>query len=452
MGNHPEAPGIFRMMPRIRLRLRCLGGSLLLVTSASAQNPPAFPFDSTLARQYLREAAALTARDSGRLWGRSLAGSLLFVDPGTRSLLSDTPDAEAQLHPLGGLYAGRLAEAEPVANTGLRWGGRTWAMLVWPLPADSVARAVLVGHELWHRIQDSLGLPGRDPPNPHLAGRDGRLWLRLEGRALRRAIEGKAPARDRALRDALLFRAYRQRLTPGADSTERLLELNEGLAEYTGVTLATAETELRQSLVLRRLATLDSVAHFERDFAYHTGPAYGFLLDEVAPGWRSGLGPDADLAALLAQALSTSTGARVATARSRASGYGYAVLLREENAGRARRLAHLATLKKRFVSGPLLELPLAQLKLGFDPGAVESLDSLGTVYGSLRLSDRWGVLQTDASGGMISPDWVRLVVPAPADTAGRRLAGPGWALELAPGWRLTPGRRAGDWTVQPVSP
>ena len=95
MGNHPEAPGIFRMMPRIRLRLRCLGGSLLLVTSASAQSPPAFPFDSTLARQYLREAAALTARDSGRLWGRSLAGSLLFVDPGTRSLLSDTPDAEA---------------------------------------------------------------------------------------------------------------------------------------------------------------------------------------------------------------------------------------------------------------------------------------------------------------------------------------------------------------------
>ncbi|HEV8600937.1 MAG TPA: hypothetical protein VGQ69_16370 [Gemmatimonadales bacterium] len=438
-------------MSRIGFSVACFAG-LLVVPSARGQSVPTFSFDSTLARQYLREAAELTARDSGRLWGRSLAGSLLFVHPASRLLLADTPDAAGQLRPFGALYTGRLPESEPVANTGLRWGGRSWAMLIWPLPADSLARAVLVAHELWHRIQDSLGLPARDPPSPHLAGRDGRLWLRLEGRALRRAIEGGLPARERALRDALLFRAYRQKLSPGADSTERLLELSEGLAEYTGVTLAASTPELRRGLVLRRLATLDSVAHFERDFAYHTGPAYGLLLDELAPDWRRGLGPGADLAALLAQALRTQLGARASTARSRASGYGYAALLREENTRRARRLAHLAALRTRFVTGSLLELPLGQLKLGFDPGAVESLDSLGTVYGSLRLSDRWGVLQTDASGGLISPDWLRLVVPAPADTGGRRLAGPGWTLELAAGWRLIPGRRPGDWTVQPQSP
>lgn len=435
------------MMPRISLTAAGLAG-LLLSRSALGQSAPAFPFDSTLARQYFREVAELTTRDTGRLWGRSLAGSLLFVDPATRVLLAETPDPEGQLRPLGAFYSGRLPDSEPVANTAFRWGGRSWAMLIWPLPADSAARSVLVAHELWHRIQDSLGLPARDPPNPHLASRTGRLWLRLEGRALRRALEAEPAARDLALRDALRFRAYRHRLHPGADSTERFLELHEGLAEYTGVTLAATTPARRRGLALHRLATLDSVAHFERDFAYHTGPAYGLLLDELAPGWRSGLGPGADLAGLLARALGTKVSARTAPARSRANGYGYAALQREENARATRRRAHLAALHTRFVTGPLLELPLAELKLGFDPGAVESLDSLGTVYGSLHLSDRWGVLQTDASGGLISPDWLRLVLPAPADTGGRRLAGPGWALELAPGWRLIPGRRAGDWTLR----
>jgi hypothetical protein len=122
---------------------------------------------------------------------------------------------------------------------------------------------------------------------------------------------------------------------------------------------------------------------------------------------------------------------------------------REETALAARRRAHAQALHTRFERGPVLELPLTEMKLAFDPNKVESLDSLGTVYGSLRLSDRWGVLQCDASGGLISGDWLRLVVPAPADTAGRRLIGRGWVLELAPGWRLVPGRRAGDWRLEP---
>ena len=450
-GNHPDAPRIIRMMPRrvpVSLILAC--GLHASGFAQSPASPVGFPIDTVLARRYFQQAAELTARDAGRLWGRSLAGHLLFVDPATRTLLAELPDPEGGLRPFGALYTGLLANSEPVANTGLAWGGRTWAMLLWPPPTDSVARAVLVAHELWHRIQDSLGLPARDPPNPHLATRDGRLWLRLEGRALRRALEGPAAGRDRALRDALLFRGYRRRLFPGADSAERLLELNEGLAEYSGVVLAAADSGHERTLVVRRLATLDSVEHLERDFAYHTGPAYGHLLDRLAPGWRAGLKPVDDLATLLDTALGASAGNRAASAPSRAAGYGYSVVRRQENTRAARRLARLKALRSRFVTGPILELPLAQMKLGFDPGRVESLDSLGTLYGRLRLSDRWGVLQTDDSGGLISADWSRLVVPAPPDTGGRRLLGPGWVLELAPGWKLVPGLRTRDWTVRPM--
>jgi hypothetical protein len=443
-------PRIIRMMSR-RIIVTCvLAWGLASVSLAQAPAPTPFPIDTALARRYFQESAELTARDAGRLWGRSLSGRVLFVDPATRTLLAELPDTESRLHPLGPFYIGLLGPADPVANTGLVWGGRAWAMLRWPPPADSVARAILLIHELWHRVQDSLGLPARDPANPHLATRDGRLWLRLEGRALRRAVEAPPAGRESALRDALLFRRYRHRLFPAADSAERLLELNEGLAEYSGIALAPVDSLQQRRLVVHRLATLDSVEHFERDFAYHTGPAYGYLLDRVAPGWRAALQPGDELAALLGTALGASGGSRVTRAPSRAAGYGYTIVRREENARATRRLAHLKDLRARFVTGATLELPLAQMKLGFDPGRVESLDSLGTLYGSLRLSDRWGVLQTDTSGGLISADWSHLVVPAPTDTGGRRLVGPGWVLELAPGWRLVPGLRTRDWVVRPI--
>ena len=425
--------------------------SLLLLAALAPPLPavgqsPSFAFDTTLARKYFQEAVELTARDAGALWHRSLEGPLLLADPGSRMLLAAVPDSEGKLLPLGAFFSGQLSQGEATANAAVRWAGRSWAMAVWPLPADSLERAVLLGHELWHRVQDSLGLAGRDPPNPQLATRDGRLWLRLEGRALQRALEREGAARLRALRDALLFRRARRRLFPGADSTEAQLELSEGLAEYSGIALATSNPEARRALVSQRLVALDSASRHERTFAYRTGPAYGFFLDALVPDWRGTIHAGDDLAFLLESALRGQPGAAAATAR--AASYGYVAVRREESLRAARQHTHLLALRARFERGPLLELPLAEMKMGIDPGRVETLDSLGTIYGSLRLSDRWGVLQADSTGGLISPDWLRLIVPAPADTAGRRLAGPGWALELAPGWRLVPGRRPGDWKVE----
>ena len=142
-------------------------------------------------------------------------------------------------------------------------------MVVWPPRADSLERRVLLAHELWHRIQDSLGLPSGMPSNAHLATRDGRLWLRLEGRALRKALGAAGTLRLRALEDAIVFRRARRSLFPGSESDERTLELNEGLAEYSGIMLAIESPVARREQADRRLGILDSATHFERDFAYH---------------------------------------------------------------------------------------------------------------------------------------------------------------------------------------
>ncbi len=431
-----------------RLLLAALTGAAWSAGTGSlaAQTVAPPPIDTVLARRFFLEAAAVTAGDGGRLWGRSLAGPLLFVDPVTRTVLADSADTEGRLTPWGAYYTGQLPPSENAANTAVRWARRTWAMIMWPPTADSLQRRVLFAHELWHRIQRELGLPSTAPGNAHLGTRDGRLWLRLEGRALRRSIDAHGAARTRAIGDALAFRRQRQARFPGADSTERLLEMHEGLAEYTGVVLATPSGEGRTALVTSRLAMLDTTTHFERDFAYRTGPAYGFLLDELVPGWRAGLTGGDDLSRLLERALGgEQSGSRSATVR--ANGYGSPAVRRDEDARDRRGRAKVAALRARFATGPLLELPLHEMKLGFDPAQVEALDSLGSVYGKLRLSDRWGVLECDASGGLVTADWSKVIVPAPADTTGRRLTGPGWVLDLAPSWRMAPGRRRGDWTV-----
>jgi hypothetical protein len=419
---------------------------LLVAAAPIAAQDGAAAIDTVLARRYFQEADAMTARDGGRLWARSLAGPLLFVDRTSRTAIANRPDGDGLLRPAGSLFMGTLPAAENIANTAFHWGGVLWAMVAWPVKADSLERSVLLAHELWHRIQDSLGFAMASPANAHLGQRDGRLWLRLEGRALRRAVTGEGANRIRSLRDAVAFRRARRALFGGADSTERALELNEGLAEYSGITIATDSPSLRRGLVDRRLAALDTIASLERSFAYHTGPAYGLLLDALAPGWRNGVSRHDDLAALLESSLGTSAAGSPAVTR--AARYGYSAVYREERARAVRQEARLTDLRRRFVSGPLLELPLAEIKMGFDPARVESLDGAGSVYGSLRLTDRWGVLQCDASGGLIAADFGRVVVPAPADLTGRRLTGPGWVLELSEEWRIVPGKRSGDYTVQ----
>ena len=64
---------------------------------------------------------------------------------------------------------------------------------------------------------------------------DGRYWMRLEWRALARALSESGEARELAVREALAFRQARHARFPDKVETERALHINEGLASYTGV-------------------------------------------------------------------------------------------------------------------------------------------------------------------------------------------------------------------------
>lgn len=398
---------------------------------------PAGGPDRALAARYFAEAHALAARDAGRLWGVSLDGPLIFVDAPSRLAVADRADAEGKLARDGAVFVGRIPDEVPVANTAVEWGGVRWTMVLWPLPEDADARARLLAHEIFHRVQEKIGLHASGPSNAHLDTPEGRRLLRLEWRALRGALTAKsARARHLAERDALAFRAARHAAFAGSAAEERALETHEGLAEYTGCAVAGRTERERVAGAVKDLDVAEAKASFTRSFAYATGPAYGLLLDaERAAGWRRAVRPDDDLALLLAKAArvpALASGARAAATR-----YGGDAVRDEEARRDVERRERLAAYRARFVDGPVLSMPLGTMQLSFDPNGLVPLEGRGTVYATLRISDAWGVLDAK-SGALVSSDWKRVTVPAD---------GAGWTLTLADGWRTVPDARSGDLTV-----
>ena len=454
---------------------------LLLVgaSAASAQDAPA-GIDLSLARQYFEEARQRCADDGGRLWGRDLYGPMMFSDGASHTLVANRADPEGtHLQPHDGVFVGAQPADLLTANTATDWLGMNWTMLGWPMAPDAVSRANLMLHELFHHAQEGLGFPARNAVCGHLDALEGRVWLQLEWRALAESLRAArtaltagwrddttaqaaaAAARDAALADALLFRRARRALIAGAQELEHTLEMNEGLAEYTGVKLrGSTDAESLVALAARLPEKAASLRTYARSFAYQSGPAWGLLLDQVADGWRAKLKLDDDLAELAGAAtharLPADHDALLAAARTRAAAYDGAALRVAEEERARRRDEQLAGWRAALVDGQRLELPLGhEMNYGYDPNNVLTLDGIGTIYPTGSLRDAWGELSVDGGGMLLATDFHCAWVPAPAARvpgADGRLAGEGWELHLQPGWTIVDGARPGDGRLAQAGP
>lgn len=421
--------------------------SLSVIPSAARQQA-ASPIDLQRAHQYFLEAKCLSDDDGGKLWGRPLYGPMLFADPETHTVVANQPDAEGRLQKQGDVYVGVLPPEVSPSNTAMNWAGVKWTMVVWQyLGNRAVPRGRLMLHELFHRIQDDLGLPGSNAVSNHLDTLEGRYWLQLEWRALIEALQAEGAARKTAIADAILFRAYRRVLLPGAAVREHTLEMNEGLAEYTGVSLCGETPVGARDYMIHNLRGAPHLPTFVRSFAYYTGPAYGLLLDETQPAWRTGLKQSEELSELLGKAAGLTLPSDLRrSASERAQAYdGRALRAAEEKHDNERRKQE-AAYRKLLIEGPVLELALQHFDYAFDPNNVVPMEGVGTVYPTLRLTDDWGVLEV-RQGALMASDFKKAFVSAPLNPAGATVQGPGWTLTLKSGWKLAPGPRKGDYRL-----
>lgn len=377
----------------------------------------------------------MCAGDAGQLWGANLCGPLIIVDPQSRQAWATQRDGLGafSLRPGGG-WVGSLPQGVPIANTTVDWAGVRWIMVVGPLPEDATARRVLLAHEAWHRVQSSIGLPMQNTNAAHLETERGRYLMRLELRALATAMLSNGRARRESTKDALGFRMARLASFPDARSAEGSLDRNEGLAAYTGVRLGAGDQA--HLFTARTLNTYDQQQSLARSYAYATGPAYGLLLDEYAPNWRTALAAWAPADLLVSPLRVREMNGRDLVRR--AERYDGPQILAEERSRAEAQRQLIADMRARF-GGPRLELPLGRMQFEFNPEAVTAVEGLGTVYQTLTLRDLWGEFR--ASGGaLISPDFSRLTASSPNQGG---LSGPGWSLSLASGYRMSAPDTAG---------
>ncbi len=343
------------------------------------------------------------------------------------------------------LVAITLPAGTTIANTAVTLEERRWAMVVLPLGGPEESRVRLLIHEAMHTQQpDHLPQPGGTEPGEGgdlLDGAEGRIWLFLELRALAAAITTTGDAQRAAARDALLFRARRDSLALPSERTRLdALDLAEGIPEYTAWRLAGSSAE---SLASRLMHASDRNVSWVRAVGYDTGPAYGFLLDQLAgSAWRDAHRQGARLPAILATVL----GATPVTSRidARAEIHGGVPLRHTELARVAARDRRIDSLRTRYVRGPVLRLVPAALQISFDPNGQFPLGADGTVMTNFRWTGTDGAELVARPGALVAANWSYVQVALgstvlePGTLAERReIVGDGWTLALPAGWVIT---------------
>jgi hypothetical protein len=298
-------------------------------------------------------------------------------------------------------------------------------------------------HESFHIVQMRLGLGVGTDSAEHLDSVDGRYWMRLEWRALARALRESGEARALAVRDALAFRQARHARFPNKFETERALDINEGLASYTQAVLPAESAADAIASTLEGLTAGEEAESYVRTFAYVSGPAYGLLLDVASPGWPRKIRASDDVAVLLMRALEIQPAADAAAAAAR---YGGADVRAAEEQREQQRQARLTELRRQFVDGPVLVMPGGGGGYSDSRGAVAITD-LGTIYfGTYSMKGEWGAIEA-SKGVLVSSDGRFRRLPAPVRRDDSTVGGDGWTVKVAPGWVVRGGARRGDYEL-----
>ena len=396
--------------------------------------PAAAQVDQQRAQEWFKEVQAVCEREGLRLWGMSLCAPMVIADPRTQTIATSQPAPEGPRRFLVGVNA-------PIEWGGVTWGAYSWDTLV---NAPPRARKAILLHELFHGVvQRKLGLAASEMLNEHLDVLDGRYWLRLECRALARALQESGAQRTSAVRDALAFRQARRMLYEGSAEKERALEINEGIASYTGTAAAADSASDAVAGALEALAGAETGESFVRTFAYFTGPAYGLLLDASSPAWRQRIRNTDDFAALLAGAFAVQPATDAAASAAR---YGGAEIRAAEERRERGRQERLAELRRQFVDGPVLVIRGGGGGTSNSMGAVVIPD-VGTIFfGPYRFNTESGTLEAEKGVLLESQGSVRRI-PVPVRRDDTTLGGDGWTFTVKPGWVIREGPRRGDYEV-----
>jgi hypothetical protein len=412
--------------------------SLTLLILASCRNEKtAIYFTPEKAIKYFREVEAICRKDNGRFCGKNLYGPLMFVDRQTRIIFANQPDKGGILKEKDGVYTGDYPR-ELIINRPQEFGGTLFAVVALPAQEDAYrikTRAIRL-FDLCY--QKSLGLEPAFFNTKHMDDKNVRLWLKLEWRAMRNAINNEGELRVQAVRDALIFRGTRRELYPTSVLEENKFENYEGLATFASVTLcedSVGEEKRRLVENLDRTYLLDSYSPW---YGQIHGALYAWLAHEKGYDFRINRSDTIDLGNEVKKLYNIQLPAICRdVAGSLALSYDVETIYKEEEVRLAKRKESRQREISTFTEKPLVYFELESPYFDFEPENIRSLDTLGTIYTAMRVSDNWGKLTVDKGGCLVSYNFKFLRITARnLRESKNHVYGDGWNLILYNDWEL----------------
>jgi len=376
--------------------------------------------------------------ENGKLWYHQLYGPILLVNRDNRTIIANEKDTKGILTKNGKVYTGVLPNEINIANTAFDWNGKRWTMVMLPLPKDYNEQLNLLTHELFHRIQPEIGFANLHQKScSHLDNIDGRIYLKLELEALKKALTTNNENQQKErIKNALLFRAYRHQIFSNAKENENLLELSEGLAEYTGTTLSARNVENLKKHYIQAIERLYENPTFVSSFAYRTIPVYGYFMKQNDETWNLKISEKTNLTNYIYKHFNISIPENLKdTILEIRKGYNYTQISDFETKRDRKQKELLAKLDEIFQENPILVIPFQNMNISYNPSNLIPYRDLGTVYPNLRITDDWGILTVE-KGALVGKNWRKVIVSEPIKTEEKIIEGNGWKLELNNDWEL----------------
>lgn len=416
----------------------------LFVQKLTAQKPQVSLNEIPVFFSEIKEAT----KQNTSLWNKNLYGPILLADSKTRQLFANELDTAGILKYDGNIYTGTLPNHINIANTSINWGGKRWAMIMLPLPQNKEDRINLLAHELFHSAQPSLGFALNNPENNHLDQKDGRIYLRLELEALKRAVQTTSEKElKQHLANAVAFRKYRHALYNGSSTTENALELNEGIAEFTGVMISGRNKAETTEFFTNGISNFFANPTFVRSFAYQTIPVYGYLLCNKDKNWNKKINARTDLTDYFTKAFNINIPTYLKkTVKKIASKYNAQTIIQEETKREEKIKELIAEYKLKFIEQPHFEIRFEKMSVSFDPRNIMPIEDKGTVYPNIRVTDLWGVLTVE-NGALMSPNWDKISITNPVKIEGKKIIGDGWNLELIDAYTIEKNKTNGGYKL-----
>jgi hypothetical protein len=402
------------------------------------------------ANWYFREIKAICDRDNGKLWGKNIYGPLMFVDRPTRKISSSMPDREGLLKMKEGIYSGIYPRELIIENTDVIYGGTMFGMVPLPPREDTARIEIRAIHGLFHCFQEVSGLQPATFAVKLMDEKNSRLWLKLEWRALKKAIISRGEQRCQALRDALIFRGARREQNPTEITDENKFEAYEGLSTLTSTIFCNNSREEAQASLLANLDRFYRFQSYSRSYGFIHGALYGWLAYEKNFDFSTIKSDTIDLAYLAKELYGIQLPVICRdVAGSLALGYDIGTIYNEEEQRLARIKERIHRQISAYTEKPVVYIELESPYFDFEPEEIQSLDTLGTIYNSIRVSDNWGKLTVDKGGCLVSYNLKSIRIPTKnIEQSKNHITANGWHLILNDDWQMV--KEDGNYFIRKV--